>query len=176
MLYRNLATFKNKDDFIGTIRKRTFDYEIKHHGCAQVIVQTFLETLGIENLLLSMASSHFAGGLALTGNNCGALIGGMMVFGLAFGRKDITEGMPAILKGIKPSRQLIRYFKGKYSNVNCRDLTGTDLAAPELAQVYFDSGGLERCASIMADVAGFVGDVIYEEYLRVKAENGLEGR
>jgi C_GCAxxG_C_C family probable redox protein len=158
-----LNEYKEKQAFREDIMKRTFDTEMKCHGCAQVIVQSFLDVFEEDNVAVSMASSPFAAGLALTGNNCGALVGGLMVLGLVFGRKDVTEGMEGILAGIRPMRKLVRYFGEKYKDINCRDITQTDLADPQKAQEYFDGGGLERCANMMADVAGFVSDILYEE-------------
>ncbi|MCF8130708.1 MAG: C-GCAxxG-C-C family protein [Deltaproteobacteria bacterium] len=158
-----LDQYDGKTSFLADLRKRTFDTEVKSHGCAQVIVQTFLDVFEEDNTLVSMASSPFAAGLSLTGNNCGALIGGLMVLGLFHGRKDLSEGMPGILAGIRPMRKLVRYFEDTYRSPNCRDITGTDLANPQKAASYFEAGGLEKCATMMADVAAFVGDIIYEE-------------
>jgi len=158
-----LNKYDGKAAFVADIKKRTFDTEIKCHGCAQVIVQSFLDVFEEDNAPVSMASSPFAAGMALTGNNCGALIGGLMVLGLLYGRKDVTEGMPGILAGIRPMRKLVRYFGETYQNLNCREITGTDLADPEKATAYFDAGGLKKCATMMADVAGFVGDMIWED-------------
>lgn len=158
-----LDRYGEKSEFVEDVRKRTFDTEMKCHGCAQVIVQTFLDVFEENNTPVSMASSPFAAGLALSGNNCGALIGGLMTLGLVYGRKDVAEGMEGILAGIRPMRKLVKYFQETYQSPNCREITGTDLADPEKATAYFESGGLEKCANMMADVAGFVGEIIYEE-------------
>ena len=158
-----LSDYKDKSEFVEDMRKRTFYNEMKYHGCAQVIVQTFLDVFEEENVPLSMASSPFAAGLALTGNNCGALIGGLMVLGLVFGREDIKEGMEGILGGIRPMRKLVRYFEQNNEKLDCRDITQTDLANPEKAHAYFEGGGLEKCANIMANVAAFTAEIIYEE-------------
>lgn len=158
-----LNKYKDKSEFIEDVKKRTFASEMKYHGCCQVIVHTFLDVFEEDNVPVLMASSPFAAGLALTGNNCGALIGGLMVLGLVLGRKDIKEGMEGILVGIRPMRKLVRYFMDEQKNLNCRDITQTDMANPKKATEYFNGGGLEKCANMMADVAGFVGGIIYEE-------------
>jgi len=110
-----------------------------------------------------MSASPFAAGMALTGNNCGALIGGLMVLGLFYGREDVNEGMAGIIKGIRPMRKFVKYFEGKEGHVNCSDLTGTDLADPEKATAYFKEGGLEKCAGLMAEAASFVAAMIYDD-------------
>ena len=163
MLKKALTKFPEKENFVEAIRSKTFDDEMQCHGCAQVIVQTFIDTLELENKALSMAASPFAAGMSLTGNNCGALIGGLMVLGLFYGREDINEGMPGIIKGIRPMRKFVKYFKGKQEHVDCRDLTGTDLADPAKADAYFKAGGLEKCATMMADAAAFVAAMVYDD-------------
>ena len=159
----NLRKYQNKEQFLSEIRAKTFETEMKCHGCAQVIVQTFLDILEEDNQQASMAASPFAAGLALTGNNCGAAIGALMVLGLVYGRRDVNEGMEGILKGIRPMRKFMKYFENKYAHLNCRDLTGTDLANPQKATAYLEAGGLEKCATMMADAAAFVAELIYDE-------------
>jgi len=102
-----LEAYPSKEALAEELRRLTIESEVKHHGCCQVIVQTFLEVLGVQNEALSMAASPFVGGLALTGNNCGAVIGGLMVLGAVFGRKELQEGMPGLLKGM-PDRNDLR--------------------------------------------------------------------
>ena len=139
-----LDKYDEKSEFVEELRKRTFETEMKCHGCAQVIVQTFLDVFEENNTPVS-------------------LIGGLMALGLVFGRKDVNEGMEGILTGIRPMRKLVKYFEETYLSPNCREITGTDLANPEKATAYFEAGGLEKCANMMADVAAFVGDIVYEE-------------
>ena len=165
-----LNKYNGKDEFVADVKKRAFEMEMNSHGCAQVVVQTFLDVFEDENLPLFMAASPFAAGMSLTGNNCGALIGGLMILGTVFGRKDVAEGMPGILEGIRPMRKLVRYFTGQYNFVDCRDITQTDLADPVKSEEYFDEGGLEKCSGIIADVSGFVADLIYEEKIAREEE------
>lgn len=157
-----IGDYSDESAFIDAVKQRVYQMEIKCHGCAQVIVQSFLEILEIDNPAVSMAASPFAAGLALTGNNCGAVIGGLMVLGLEFGRRDVNEKMEGILKGIRPMRKFIRRFEHKYGAMNCRDLTKTDLSNPEKADAYFSAGGLENCAAMMADAAGIVAAMLYQ--------------
>ena len=166
MQLENLRQYQNKAQFLSDVRTKTFETEIKCHGCAQVIVHTFLDILGEDNRQASMAASPFAAGLALTGNNCGAAIGALMVLGLVYGRRDVNEGMDGILKGIRPMRKFVKYFEAKYGHLNCRDLTGTDLADPQKATAYFEAGGLEKCATMMADAAAFVAELIYDDHMQ----------
>ena len=78
----------------------------------------------------------------------------------------LNEGMEGILKGIRPMRKFMKYFENKYAHLNCRDLTGTDLANPQKATAYLEAGGLEKCATMMADAAAFVAELIYDESMQ----------
>ncbi len=158
-----LDRYQDKSEFVEDLRKKAFETEMTYHGCAQAVLKPFLDIFEEDNDLVMMATSPFAGGLALTGNNCGALTGGLIVLGLVFGRKDLNEGMEGVLAGIRPMRKLVRYFEKEHGTVNCRDITQTDVADPVKSVEYFDHGGLEKCARIIADVAAFVGDILYEE-------------
>ncbi len=164
MNLQNLKKYKDKSEFVEDVKKRAFEMEMNSHGCSQVVVQTFLDVFEQEDGTLFMAASPFAAGMSLTGNNCGGLIGGLMVLGTVFGRKSVKEGMPGILEGIRPMRKLVKYFNGLYPSIDCRDITGTDLADPEKSEAFFAGGGLEKCAGILSDVAGFVAGILYDEY------------
>lgn len=163
MIIEKIDGFGDRDNFVEIIKIKSFDMEMRCHGCAQVVVQTFLDTLNISSPLTSMAASPFAAGMSMTGNNCGALIGALMVLGLEYGRKDVNEGIDGIIKGVKPMRRLIRYFEGKYGDLNCINITRTNLADTDKANEYFENGGLEKCANIIADCAGYVAGVLYDQ-------------
>ncbi|MEJ2719175.1 MAG: C-GCAxxG-C-C family protein, partial [Deltaproteobacteria bacterium] len=161
--------YPSKEAFVEEIKNKTYETELKCHGCAQVIVQTFMDVLGVDNPDVSLAASPFFAGIALTGNTCGALIGSLIMLGIVFGRKDVYEGMPGLLKGVKPMRKLVKTFRQNNQYLNCTEITGTDLADPEKAEAYVGSGGLERCAGIMADAGGYAAELIYHHYRAEKA-------
>ncbi len=92
-----------------------------------------------------------------------------MVLGLFYGRKDVSEEVPGLVKGVKPMRKFVKFFTEKNKHLNCREITGTDLADPQKADAYFAAGGLKRCAGILAELAGYIADVIYEDRQAQKA-------
>jgi len=163
MNLNSINKYNDKKELIDEIYERIFETEIKYHGCSQVIVQSFLDVFEEDNSLVSMASSPFAAGMALTGNNCGALIGGLMTLGMVYGRREIKDGMEGILKGIRPMRKLVKYFEQQNKHLNCCEITQIDMASPEQSTAYFKTGGLERCATIMANTGAYVAGIIYDD-------------
>jgi C_GCAxxG_C_C family probable redox protein len=163
MNLNRINKYNDKKSFMDDIYKQIFETEIKYHGCSQVIVQSFLDVFEEDNPLVSMVSSPFAAGMALTGNNCGGLIGGLMTLGMVYGRREIKDGMDGILLGIRPMRKLVKHFESHHNHLNCRDLTQIDMANPQQASAYFKAGGLEKCAAIMAETGAFVAGMIYDD-------------
>jgi C_GCAxxG_C_C family probable redox protein len=163
-----LDAYDSREAFVEVVRKQAYDYDFDCHGCSQAVVRTFLDVFEEYNTALFRAASPFAAGMSMTGHNCGALIGGLMVLGVVFGRKSMGDGLEGIIEGIRPSRRLVKHFQGCFGTVNCRDLTQTDLADPVKADAYFSGGGLEQCAAITAEVAAFVGGLLYDERIKLK--------
>jgi len=163
-----LDRYGSKAEFIEAVRKRAYDYDFNCHGCSQAVVQSFLDVFEEDNPPLFMAASPFAAGMSMTGNNCGALIGGLMVLGVVFGRRKMEDCLAGIIDGIRPARRLVKHFQGRFSTVNCRELTQTDLADPVKADAYFAGGGIEKCAGITGEVAALVADLLYDEMTKRK--------
>ena len=44
-----LNKYKDKSEFIEDVKNRTFETEMKYHGCCQVIVHTFLDVFEEDN-------------------------------------------------------------------------------------------------------------------------------
>ena len=134
-----------------------------YHGCAQALVKAFLDLLEIDNPEVFKSATGFSAGLALTGNNCGALLGGLMILSIKFGRGEIEEGVEGIVRGIRPMRALVKWFKEKYQSFQCSTLTGgANLADPEEYKNYEQMGGLQKCAGILSETAAKVAELIYE--------------
>jgi len=158
-----LDRYESREALVEAVRMKAYDYDFNCHGCSQAVVQTFLDVFEEDNSPLFKAASPFAAGMSMTGNNCGALFGGLLILGTVFGRGSMDDGMEGIVEGIRPARKLVKHFQGRFGTVNCRDLTQTDLADPVKADAYFAGGGLERCASVTGEVAAFVGGLLYDE-------------
>jgi hypothetical protein len=112
-----LDRYGNRAQFVEAVRQRAYDYDFKCHGCSQAVVQCFLDIFEEDNAPLFMAASPFAAGMSMTGNNCGALIGGLMILGVVFGRRSMGEGMEGIIDGIRPARRLVKHFQSHFGTL-----------------------------------------------------------
>ncbi len=114
------------------------------HGlnCAECVLKSFLE-LGLTDYppeIIALASG-FGGGIGLTQNTCGAVLGGALAIGTLRGRKDplakeAVEDRIAELNGedgvYQVFRRYIEEIEAKYGTILCRELcSGYDWASKE---------------------------------------------
>ena len=66
------------------------EYEMRYHGCAQCVLAALQEGFGIADKLTFKAATGLSG-VARMGETCGALIGGLLVIGMIFGRESLEE-------------------------------------------------------------------------------------
>ena len=135
-------------------------YGPQYHGCAQIVVATFLEILGMEDELVLMAASCFAGG----GKRCltsGAISGGFIVLGLKYGRRRLEDGVEAEETALEPACDLVDRFMEVYGTTDCCELTGYNLGDPTQFQAFLDSPeAVEKCTERVKRVAGWVAEII----------------
>ena len=121
---------------------------------------TFLEILGIDDELVLMAASCFAGG-AKRCLTCGALSGGFIVLGLKYGRRNIEDGIEAEEESLELAMELVDRFMDAYDTTNCRELTGFDFRDPDQFQSFIDSPKAnEKCTERVSKVCGWVAEII----------------
>jgi C_GCAxxG_C_C family probable redox protein len=94
------------------------------------------QELGIENELVPRIASMFGGGMARTGEVCGAVVGALMCIGIKYGREEPTQSDE---EGHVLSQQFLRRFRDEMGSIQCRELTGMDLSTPERLQEYRSS-------------------------------------
>ncbi len=148
------------EEFKEIAEKLAVTYGPKYHGCSQVVVATFLEILGIQDEMVLMAASCFAGGSkrCLT---CGALSGGLMVLGLKYGRRRLEDGVEAEEEALEPACDLVDRFKGFYDATGCYELTGFNLGDPSQFEAFLNSpDAIEKCDERVKNVAGWVAEII----------------
>ena len=165
-----MDAYSSRDELIQALSKKIMDDAPKYHGCGQIVVQSYMDVMGVENLLLTKASGPLFAGLAMTGKTCGALLGALMMLGMVFGREDISKGVPGLLEHAKPMRKLIKNFVAKNQNlINCIEITGADISDPQQADDYFQSGGLERCGRLLSETAGEAAGMIWDYWQEEKS-------
>jgi C_GCAxxG_C_C family probable redox protein len=109
--------------------------------------------LGIDRATALRFSCSFGGGMAHTGNTCGAVTGALMVIGMKYGRTDI-EDLAAKEKTYAVANAFITEFLWRDHAIGCTDLIGLNLSDPKgLAAARQNDLFRVKCTRYVRDAA-----------------------
>jgi C_GCAxxG_C_C family probable redox protein len=140
-----------KDDTIS----KALSYFDDGFACSQSVLLAFAEELDLNENTAKLISSTFGGGMGRLRQKCGAITGGFMVLGLAYGNSD-PKDMDTKLASYKKVRELNHLFE---------DIYGTSVCAELLKKHATEADVAERrhhkiiCRKIIGDVTGMLYDL-----------------
>ena len=110
------------------IAKKKFN---EGYNWAQSVLFAFADDNLIDQDTALKIATGFGGGVALSGDICGACSAGVMLLGLKYGR-GIKEDKSYKIDTYKKIQKFLELFKVKNNSVNCREmLHGCDLSTKE---------------------------------------------
>lgn len=130
------------------------------HNCAQAVLAgcTNPERLPYDTAL--QMTLAFGGGIGRKGHICGALTGALMALGVGLNPTDPKSAL-AKDQAATLAQQLLQRFTAKHGSINCRDLTGFDLSAPDGHKKAAEAGVFkEKCRCYVADAAQLVDELL----------------
>jgi len=151
-------------------REKAYNYERQHHCCSQATMLALQEVLGLEDELTFKATSSVCGGMALSGNTCGALSAGVMVMGMKYGRGNIKEGMASVMRGMLPAAKLVKWFESEFGTTVCREISGFEMSEDALKAAIanplamleeLDPQFVEKCSQICGKTAEKVVEIVF---------------
>lgn len=153
----------SKEDFKKQAREKAYAYSLEFQGCSQVVLATFQELLGLGDELTFKAASCLACGIGREGKTCGALLAGVMVLGMKYGRARLDEGVLGVLQGMEQAGSLVRSFEREFGTTSCREISGIDWRDLKAAMEFTLSPEIEKCHQLVAKTAEMVSEIISEE-------------
>ena len=151
------------DAWIGRVRIKAFENMKRYDGCAQVIVDAFMQEWGLQDPLVTRSATAFLGGM-LSSYTCGVHVAGMMVLGLLIGRENIEEGLDGVFPIAIPAQDLIGRLNDRIGSHSCIELTGVDFTDLDQALAFHASTEHERCFTRVAEGAEEIALFIKELY------------
>ena len=106
------------------------------HNCAQAIVSTYADIIGIDEATAKNVANAFGGGMGNMEGTCGALVGAGIVLGLATKDKPMSR---------KCMRQIMMKFQERNGATQCKILKGVGTGVI-----------LRECIGCVADAAEFL--------------------
>ncbi|MHA2226432.1 MAG: C-GCAxxG-C-C family protein [Candidatus Hodarchaeales archaeon] len=142
-------------------------FQQKEGNCSQAIFTAYGEQLGLgkvdHDTCLKIASA-FGGGIARTGNVCGALTGALMALGLKYG--DIER------KGQEKANEVAGKFLNEFKSLNgsiiCRELINHDLITDNDLKQAFEKGSFNNCPKFVEDVSMMLEKLLFQTQEKVE--------
>ena len=111
-----------------SIEERVAEIKDKHtrgYNCAQIVLCSYAEELGIDEETLFRISEGFGAGMGGMMQTCGAVTAIFMALGLANSSGDLQacDTKPQTMKKV---RELAAEFEKKNGSIVCRELKGID--------------------------------------------------
>lgn len=128
-------------------------------NCAESTLKAIIDTKIPEHNFPVRIASGFGGGIAHTGNICGALSGCILAINLLYGRDD---------KGINYDKnrvlveKLIKYFEEKYGSCTCPGLTDCDYNTEEGKAKFALPERREKCKEYVREAVQKTIELIEE--------------
>ena len=132
------------------------------YNCAQAVVLSFADDLGMDEDMLARLASSFGGGMGRLREVCGAVSGMFLVYGMMKGYSR-PEDMEEKTEQYKIIQEMAAEFEKYHGSIICREILkrpkGKDSHIPEeRSKEYYD---FRPCASCVSDAAK-----ILENFLR----------
>lgn len=131
----------------------------KGFDCGQVVVAHFAERVGLSREEALRVSAAFGGGFG-EGSTCGAVVGAMVVLGLAYGH---TVAGDEAQKGLMAAKRV--EFQCRFAQLHpcstCKDLLGYDVSVPgEFERAAADGAVVRVCPGVVRDAIGILEDML----------------
>ena len=165
---------KNIEKKIEEVSKKAYKYEQNYGGCSQCVLAAIKEEFNFINDDVFRSATGFAGGLGLTGNACGALIGAGIAISTFYGRdysdmKDLKNKRYVTLEIVK---ELTEKFNNEYDSIRCCDIQKKvmgkkfNLWDPIDREAFTKAGGhSDKCPSVCANAAKWAIELLVEHNL-----------
>jgi C_GCAxxG_C_C family probable redox protein len=146
-----------------TKAQKAYETMVAHKmNCAQAVLTTFCEELGLEQGLALKVAQAFGGGMGQSGGTCGAVTGAYMALGLAMKRSgDYMKDREKMQVALDEFR---KRFKKLHGSLSCTELTGYDLSIPgEGEKAHEKNVFAEVCTVLVRDAAGIIEEILRKQ-------------
>jgi len=140
------------------------------YACSQSILLTFCDRFGMDEEKAKLIASTFGGGMGRLREKCGAVTGGFMALGLAYGNTN-PQDMKTKLNAYRKVRELNRKIKDIHGASECSELLDKHVTESEVTERKHHK---IICCKIVGDVAGLLYDMLEDELNRDSQSFGVK--
>jgi C_GCAxxG_C_C family probable redox protein len=165
-------------ELLEQIYRTGFDYEKNYGFCSQAVLATLHDYFDVVDAPLVKSSQTLAAGGGICGDGtCGALAGGMLALGAAFGRERGEFGTESgdRRRAVRIACKLRERFKAEFGSVICSDVQTAKMGRsfnlwdPEDYEKFEAAGAhRDKCPDVTGKTARWTAEVLIEEGVRPK--------
>lgn len=132
------------------ISERAAKYFEAGFNCAESVLMSFAESIGVRTDLIPKIATPLGGGIGRRGSVCGALTGGVMAIGLKVGRSELKD-TKSREESYEKALELFKRFEKEFGSALCYDLIKLDLTTSE-GRKKIKKVRLEKCIDFVRAV------------------------
>ncbi|MBW2116171.1 MAG: C_GCAxxG_C_C family protein, partial [Deltaproteobacteria bacterium] len=143
------------------------DYERDFHGCSRCVLKPLQDHLNLGDDASLKASTTLAAGVAMRGETCGALLGGLLAVGIVTASEEFKD-VNALTNSLASGFRLARIVEKEFGTTNCTKIQ-TDklgrfysLADPEQYEEFIEAGGYRECPKVVGKIARMTAEFILD--------------
>lgn len=147
-----------------------YEYEGKYGVCSQCVVLAVMEAMGEVNNEVFKSAFGFGGGIGNLSHTCGALLGGVMMISLEYGRelKNLAiQTKEEKLRCHRMVRDLYTRFVQEYGSSECADVhtklfgrTFNQWDGDDFQEFLRLGGHVDKCTRVAGNVARWTSEII----------------
>jgi len=163
----------SREELLDRVEKAAYDYEKEFHGCSRCVFKALQDNLGIGDETALKASTPLAAGVAMRGETCGALLGGMLALGIVTASTDLKDSK-ASTNALASGYRLARKVEKELGTTNCTELQKAtfgrfySLADPAQYEAFIKVGGYEKCSKVCGKIARITASFILDYQDKIK--------
>jgi C_GCAxxG_C_C family probable redox protein len=146
------------------VAKSAFDALRTYGNCCRSTLWALQIHLHLDGQSAFRAATTLAGGIAGTGETCGAVLGALMALGLAASRDHPTESDAS---GRSMATAFVNRFSERFGGTRCygvqESIMGWCCDDPGLVEKWITAGGPTACAGVCGEAARLAAEIIQPE-------------
>ena len=158
---------QSREELLNQIEKTARYYERDFHGCSRCVFKALQDHLDLGDGASRKASTPFAAGIAMRGETCGALIGGLLAVGIVTASEDLKD-VSALTNSLAEGFRLARRFENEFGTTNCTKIMTErlgrfySLADPEQYKALIEAGGYVEALKVVGKTARLTAEFILD--------------
>jgi len=156
---------QSRDVLLNNIEKAAHDYEKEFHGCSRCSFKALQDHLDLGNSASLKASIPLAGGIAMRGETCGALLGGLLAVGIVTANEDFKDEK-ALYDSLAEGFRLVRKVEKEFGTIKCSEIQKSifgryyNIADLEQYEEFIKAGGYVECPKVVGRIARITAEFI----------------